>query len=283
MVNDDKLSNKWEQAVLWLRDQPDKQQLIFDCYYDDPLVAAAQRYYESDEWQAVRKILHNQSGLALDIGAGRGITSYALAKEGFSVTAVEPNPSQLVGREAIRSLANETLLDIHICSEFSERLPFENNYFDVVFARAVLHHTNDLNATCKEILRVIKPGGIFLAIREHVITNHSDLPVFFNNHPLHHLYGGEYAYLVNEYRSNLISAGFLNVKTISPWSSPINFAPYTLEGVQNALATKLGPFKSILLFVFKLPILWACFCKLLNVIDNRPGRLFSFIAIKSPR
>ena len=33
----------WEQAVLWLRQQPDSADLVRACFYDDPLSAAADR------------------------------------------------------------------------------------------------------------------------------------------------------------------------------------------------------------------------------------------------
>ena len=47
----------WEDAVVWLRNQPDRRQLVLDAFYDDPLIAAAERYFDSDEWQAVSKLL----------------------------------------------------------------------------------------------------------------------------------------------------------------------------------------------------------------------------------
>src|SRR5579862_2301134 len=95
----------WEDAVSWLRSQPDKAQLVLECYYDDPPLAAARRYYASGEWQAVRALLGTMRGRALDVGAGRGIASYALARDGFEVTALEPDPSELIGAGAIRALA----------------------------------------------------------------------------------------------------------------------------------------------------------------------------------
>ena len=33
----------WEQAVQWLREQPDMQGLVQACYFDDPLAQAAER------------------------------------------------------------------------------------------------------------------------------------------------------------------------------------------------------------------------------------------------
>ena len=78
--------------------------------------------------------------------------------------------------------------------EFSEGLPFEDGAFDVVFARAVLHHTRDLNDACREMYRVLNPGGLFLGVREHVISREADLARFLEQHPLHRLYGGEHAF-----------------------------------------------------------------------------------------
>src|SRR3954447_8502477 len=75
----------WEDAVIWLRDQPDRRQLVLDAFYDDPLIAAAERYFTGAEWQAVSALLQNRTGKALDVGAGRGIASYALARSGFAV------------------------------------------------------------------------------------------------------------------------------------------------------------------------------------------------------
>src|SRR5690606_5072996 len=130
--------------VRWLREQPDSQVLVRDSYYDDPLSAAADRYRASSEWQEVRRLIGAGAGrTALETGAGRGIASYALAREGFAVTALEPDPSDLVGSGAIRKLAAETGLAIEVVEVRSETLPFPDRSFDVVFARAVLHHVSD--------------------------------------------------------------------------------------------------------------------------------------------
>jgi hypothetical protein len=82
----------WEEAVLWLKAQPDQNDLIKACFYDDPLQSAAERYYQSTEWLALRKVLP-QVGRVLDIGSGRGISAYAFAKDGWRVDALEPNGS----------------------------------------------------------------------------------------------------------------------------------------------------------------------------------------------
>ena len=189
----------WEQAVDWLKLQPQHTALTKACFYDDPLIEAAQRYSVSTEWQAVRHLLKGLSGKALDIGAGRGISSYALAKDGWSVTALEPDPSASVGAGAVRQLAVEADISINVVQEWGEKLPFASGEFDLVYCRAVLHHADDLNALCIEAARVLREGGMMIATREHVLTNHGELQRFLRAHPLHDLYGGEHAYLLPEY------------------------------------------------------------------------------------
>lgn len=278
----DKTFSSWEDAVAWLRRQPDQSRLVADCYYDDPLVGAADRYWHSEEWQAVRARLAGRSGSALDIGAGRGIASYALAREGFAVMALEPDPSALVGAGAIRGLAAESGLPIQVVEEFSERLPFADGTFDVVFARAVLHHTRDLEAACREFFRVLKPGGLFLAIREHVISKPADLPRFLEQHPLHRLYGGEHAFQLKQYVVALERAGFATLDVISPWRSPLNFAPYTLDSLKDELAQRAGlRIPAISRWVRALlgvPGMWPLLRTILEWVDHRPGRLYSFVA-----
>ena len=272
----------WEQAVQWLRDQPEQSELVFAAYYDDPLLAAADRYWRSEEWQAVRQFLPPLPGKALDIGAGRGIASYALSKDGFGVTALEPDASPLVGAEAIRVLAAASGLEIEVTQEFSERLPFPDAQFDVVFARAVLHHTTDLAVACREFLRVLKPGGRLLAVREHVISRPEDLPEFLALHPLHNLYGGENAFLLKQYEDTLIAAGFKLEAVLAPFESAINYAPYTDASLRAELATRvargLPGLKKLVAGLLRLPMLWALARRILARLDHRPGRLYSFIA-----
>jgi SAM-dependent methyltransferase len=274
----------WEASVTWLRDQPDRRQLVLDAFYDDPLTAAAQRYHSSDEWQAVSELLLGRSGAALDVGAGRGIASYALAREGFEVMALEPDPSGIVGAAAIRKLAADTALPITVVEEFSEHLPFNDCAFDVVFARAVLHHTRDLRDACREIFRVLKPGGIFIAAREHVITKVTDLDRFLDKHPLHRLYGGEHAFLLKSYVGALSDAGFSPIEVLPPLKSPINLFPHSVESLRNTLVEKISekvPVKSLLRVTLGSDHIFRMILSLVQHFDNRPGRLYSFVGHKA--
>lgn len=269
----------------WLREQPEQRDLVVAAYYDDPLADAAVRYWRSDEWREIRSFLPLPSaGEALDVGAGRGIASFALAKEGFSVTALEPDPSELVGAGAIRRLAREQHLPIEVCSQAAERLPFEDASFDVVFGRAVLHHTRDLAGTCRELYRVLRPGGTFVAVREHVVSHERDLPRFFESHPLHRLYGGENAFRLATYTDCIRAAGLHLERVLSPLRSPINFAPLSIDTLRQELASRMSfgipGTARVWLRLMQSPPLWAGLQPLLEIIDRRPGRLYSFVARK---
>ena len=273
----------WEDAVRSLLQQPDQRQLVLDCYYDQPRSAAAGRYARSPEWLAALDLLPATRGRALDIGAGHGVASFALAGAGWHVTALEPDPSDLVGAGAIRRLATENSLDIRVVEGFGEQLPFEAGEFDLVLARQVLHHARDLPRLCREIARVLRPGGTLLAIREHVISRRSDLQKFFDLHPLHHLYGGENAYLLGEYIEALESAGLKINRCLAPFDSAINYAPYTRESLREALIARAGRVPgagTLLRSVLGVDAGYDVFLRLLSRFDRRPGRLYSFLCTR---
>ncbi len=263
----------WEQAVLWLKSQQDRQELVRACYYDDPLADAARRFHVSSEWLAVQRLLQGQTGRALEIGAGRGIASYALARDGWQVSALEPDPSDEVGAGAIRRLCRETETPIEITTEWGERLPYGDGSFDLVYCRAVLHHARDLRSLCVEAGRVLCSGGILLATREHVISNRADIEAFHQMHALHWLYGGENAFLLDEYVAAIRAAGFSISKVLNPLASDINVFPETLERLRTRWTRKLH-----LPFALRLPTV---VLRLVGASSRSPGRLYSFLAVKS--
>ncbi len=258
----------WESAVLWLRNQPGQTELVRACFYDDPLIEAARRYHASAEWRAVRELLPARAGKALDVGAGRGISTYALAKDGWGVAALEPDPSPIVGVQAIRSLANDAEIDCEIVQQWGERLPFDDASFDLVFCRQALHHASDLRQLCKELGRVLRGGGTFIATREHVISRPEDLPAFLQSHPLHHLYGGENAYLLSDYIACIEAAGIRIERVLNPLQSEINLYPETMAGVKKRIASRIAwPFPAMIPDIA---------VTMLGHFLKVPGRLYSF-------
>ena len=278
----------WEQAVAWLRQQPAQEGLVRACYYDDPLLDAAQRFANSQEWQETHALLPSAPGVALDLGAGRGISSYALARAGWKVTALEPDPSPLVGSGAIRALAKATGLPICILEEFGEHLPIASASVELVHGRQVLHHARDLVQLCREVARVLKPGGLFVATREHVISRKEDLHAFLESHALHKLYGGENAFLLKEYRAAIMASSLRIEKQIGPLDSAINYFPLTREEWRQVsiapLARVLGqPLAELLTSEKSSTGRWllANIAHVRSELSGAPGRLYSFVARKA--
>jgi len=275
----------WEEAVAWLVAQPDKQELVRDCYFDPSPGVAAERYSQSDEWKAIRALLPSVPGWALDVGAGRGIASYALAKAGWSVVAIEPDPSNFVGRGAIQKIAQSKGLPIETVEEFGECIPRDSGSFDLVVARQVLHHARDLPALCAEVFRVLKPGGKFIAVRDHVISSPDDLPAFLQIHPLHQLYGGENALQSSQYLDALRAAGFRVEQMLRSFDSVINYAPHTRDSLRGEFQRRLSrlPLGSIAGWCLDVELILDISLAVLSRVDRRPGRLYSFICSKPQR
>jgi len=203
------------------------------------------------------------------------------------VTAVEPDASDLVGAGAIRALAREKGLSISVVEESGENLPFDDAVFDLVYCRQVLHHAENLSGMCREIARILKPGGRFLATREHVISKHEDLPAFLEQHLLHRLHGRENAHLAEEYTAAIDEAGLRIIRTLGPMDSAINYYPLSRDDWWSACAAPL--FK---IFGYRVTRMLAnekhgvgrallrCLAAKKSRSMDTPGRMYSFVAVK---
>lgn len=287
----------WEEIIIQIRKQPEYADLVEKAYFDEDLALNVQRFKASEEYQEtlnlIREFAPKASSLA-DIGSGNGISAVAFALDGFIVTAVEPDPSQTVGSGAIRQLKQKFELDqLNVVDTVGENLPFSDNSFDLVYIRQAMHHAQDLNRFLAEASRVLKPGGILLTIRDHVVFNENDKQWFLESHPLHKFYGGENAFSPAEYEQGMSKAGLKIIKKLRFFDSPINYFPMAKEAVEDhfsvarnnlvkALSARLPGF-----IASSSMVIWI-YCLLRNVkLERRPdeqtfpGRMYSYIARKS--
>jgi SAM-dependent methyltransferase len=267
----------WEKAVQSLIDDPSMKDHVSACYYDVPLAGAAARYAASPEWQEVRRFAGPARGVAVDVGAGNGISSYAMALDGWTTIAVEPDSSELVGAAAIRRLGRETGVAIDVREGVGEGLPLRDGEASFVFARQVLHHARDLPAFCIEIGRVLAPGGVFISARDHVITGPEQLQPFFDGHALHRYYGGENAFQLAEYRAAFRGAGLVIEQELKSVSTVINYAPHSPETMRDEIAKRCGPLRPLAKAALSLRPVLNLALTTASVIDRRPGRLVSFV------
>lgn len=266
----------WEDAVRLCMTDPALADLARAAYFLPP-EQAGPLYAASAEYAEVRRHLPLAPGRALDLGAGNGILSWALARDGWDVTAVEPDPSDLIGAGAIRTLSARTGVPIRVIEAFGEAIPLEAGGFDLVVARQVLHHAADLDGFCREMARLSRPGATILTLRDHVISGPGQLQPFRNQHPLHRFYGGENAFTLDQYRAALAGAGLRLQREWRSFQSVVNYDPATPAQILDQAAARFGPLRGPVRALAGL-VPFGAVAALLAAIDRRPGRLVSFLA-----
>lgn len=120
-----------------------------------------------------------QPNHAIEIGAGTGHLSKAIAAEGFLITAIEPSAGMY-------DVACEVLAGTHVrlinCSS-SELVPSE--LFDVAFSHLVAHVVEDLSGFLESVSIHIHEDGYFLFSIPH--------PCFYNDYK--RFFGNDYSYM----------------------------------------------------------------------------------------
>lgn len=126
-----------------------------------------------------------------------------------------------------------------------------------------------------------KPGGRFVAIREHVISREDDLSRFLELHPLHKHYGGDHAYLLEQYVAAIEQSGLANLRVLSPWQARSITRPIVCNAQGRAgQADGLGHSGRRPRDAYPAGSAWPLASRVLGLFDNLPGRLYSFVATR---
>lgn len=102
--------------------------------------------------------IHRPGMTAVDLGAGTGVVTLALAECGFRVTAVDHSPDML---EIARHKAAMAGLEDRIEFVQGDLNTLELEAADVVTVQGLLHHLPNLEDGVAAIARALKPGGEF--------------------------------------------------------------------------------------------------------------------------
>lgn len=93
----------------------------------------------------------------LDVAAGTGQLSCALAEEAARVVAVDLTRAML--EQARRRRQARSLANLHLCNARAEALPLAGASFDLVTCRLGIHHMAEPQAAVAEMARACAPGG----------------------------------------------------------------------------------------------------------------------------
>nr|WP_320161283.1 class I SAM-dependent methyltransferase [uncultured Methanoregula sp.] len=105
-----------------------------------------------------KELFKFQGKKILDVGCGKGGVALLCAMRGAVVSAFDNDKDEI--NIAILRAEQSNLRNINFFANDAERIPFQDNYFDLVIASSVLEHVHNLDAIIKEMTRVTKVGGI---------------------------------------------------------------------------------------------------------------------------
>jgi ubiquinone/menaquinone biosynthesis C-methylase UbiE len=114
----------------------------------------------SPENKYIIKRLGNIKGKKiLELGCGGGEASVYFAKKGAIVTATDISGGML---KVVNKLAKTHHVKVKTAQCRSDKIPFPNESFDIVYAANLMHHVKH-TPTLKESYRVLKKGGLFIS------------------------------------------------------------------------------------------------------------------------
>jgi ubiquinone/menaquinone biosynthesis C-methylase UbiE len=96
----------------------------------------------------------------LEIGYGSGVFMRALAQRATELSGIDIHPHH---REVATALSRNGVEARLECGDAAS-MPFESGYFDCVVAISSLEFIADLEGACREICRVLRPGGSMILV-----------------------------------------------------------------------------------------------------------------------
>lgn len=137
------------------------EQRFWDAYWagQSPTLAARTMTQVLDriKLEHLRSLLPG-AGRTLEVGCGSARLSCFLAMAGYRTTCLDPSIPALRVARANYSMGN--VLGAFVSGD-GFRLPFADGRFDVVLSTGLLEHFEDPSPIVREMVRVLRPGGIF--------------------------------------------------------------------------------------------------------------------------
>jgi ubiquinone/menaquinone biosynthesis C-methylase UbiE len=126
----------------------------YDSYYKTPVGKEIDRI----EKQAIESLLPVASkDTILELGCGTGHWSEFLSSKGFKVCALDISDAML-SKARLKGIKN-----VEFRKGDAAALSFPDENFNTVVSFTMLEFTKDPGLVIKEIFRVLKPGGLFIA------------------------------------------------------------------------------------------------------------------------
>jgi len=96
----------------------------------------------------------------LDLACGDGLDLVYYKTLGANIFGLDAS-------EELVKIARNKNLDADIRVGFFEKIPFDNEQFDIVLSKYAIQTSKDMNPVFSEIHRVLKPGGVMMYLVTH--------------------------------------------------------------------------------------------------------------------
>ncbi len=126
----------------------------------------APSYYEALSLAAMENGVDLKNSKVLEMGSGRGMLLDYARERGVNVTGVDFNPK---GKD-----------HAHQVAAFIEKLPFADGSFDVAYSTFMMDkvYIQDKGAMINEAYRILKKGGLYIAIEPRLRPDQVDPKLF---------------------------------------------------------------------------------------------------------
>jgi ubiquinone/menaquinone biosynthesis C-methylase UbiE len=173
--------------------------------------------YDFVELMAKRWELNHCHSL-LDVGCGVGHWGLTLAPflaNDCIVHGIDPEVQWIdIAKEKSRQISSKQQFQYQVAS--AEKLPFDDNSFDIVTCQTVLIHLKDVSIALSEMIRVLKPGGL-LAVAEP--NNIAPMLVFDNlsvDEPIDNVLESIRFQMMCERGKKILGLGYISIGDLLP-------------------------------------------------------------------
>jgi SAM-dependent methyltransferase len=156
-------------------------------------------------------------GKMLDAGCSAGDFSAQFINSGWQVYGVDISPAK-VNHACKRGL-------IAIVADIEDKLPYQRNYFDLIFAGELIEHLFDTTHFLKECHRILKPNAKLIITTPNIASLENRIRIVLGKQPIWVDYKAE------------LSSGHIRAYTFSALKEQ-------LEGIGFSIEVRLGGFVS---------------------------------------
>jgi len=172
-------------------------------------------FQESRLKKCIKLISALPVGSMLDIGCTKGDWGLFWQSQGWSVSGIDVNPQNIAASKSAG-------LDAVLCDCNSEKLPFEDQSFTLIFAGEVIEHLVDTDRFIAEIYRCLVPGGTAIITTPNLASFENRIRLLFGIYPIwvdYSLKGSGHvrAYTPRVLKKQLIQHGFNIKKHLGNW------------------------------------------------------------------